>query len=153
MMKAHGIHQSATTVRDTPIPSRRQESKPCTTKKRKLDQFSNINNSAGDDDEGFGAVKAEAAGPVIKDEPTTIEEDSEPVHNLVYSNDDNSVPMPSDDNTLFDNFLRSGAFEQTEANAHISYEDGIIRPGYSGANDTSGNGSGEAIHESILIAD
>ena len=66
MMKAHGIHQTQTSIRDVPISSRKPKDEAA-AKKRKLEQFEEDSNTAVDDDEvGFSKVKEE--GIAIKDE-------------------------------------------------------------------------------------
>ena len=155
MMKAHGIHQPATSVRDTPIPSVRREPKasPAGTKKRKLDQFSDAMSGTADDDEGLGKVKAEITGSVIKDEPIAIEEHSAPVNDYRYSSALSNQSLDLDDTSIFSDFLQSGAYEPNTFQTQGSYTGGMDQSVYDNFGNNTPSGSGQGLHESIVITD
>ena len=81
-MKANGIHQSqnsgtsASSIRDTPIPSPRRKASPSagpSNKKRKLDNYAGTtSNLNADDDEGLSNVKTEST-ITVKAEPIKAE--------------------------------------------------------------------------------
>ncbi|KAM0805330.1 hypothetical protein BDR22DRAFT_969069 [Usnea florida] len=169
MMKANGIHQSQSgpttpsSARDTPGPSSRRKNSPSagpsgsapSSKKRKLDDYaettSNINT---DDDEspfnvktesGETTVKAENVEPgkikaeIIKEEETAqegTEGSAASAETVVYPSRGGMGFDGADDSTLFDDFLAFGGSMPAVS----------ISP-------AAGNGSGEGLPESIVIAD
>ncbi|KAK4691817.1 hypothetical protein P7C71_g5265, partial [Lecanoromycetidae sp. Uapishka_2] len=76
MMKAHGIYQSTSSIRDTPIASPKRKTSPATAttgasfKKRKSDKASQftMTSTSVDDDESLTPIKAEPARTPVKDE-------------------------------------------------------------------------------------
>ena len=170
MMKANGIHQSqsgATTpssTRDTPIPSSRRKNSPSagpsgsapSSKKRKLDDYaettSNINT---DDDESPLNIKTESSttavkleenvesgkvkADIIKEEGTAqegTEGSTASAETFAYPSRGGMGFDGADDSTLFDEFLAFGG----SVNAIK-----MTPP--------TGNGSGQGLPESIVIAD
>ena len=153
MMKAHGIHQPATSIRDTPIPSIRKEPKSSLAvgKKRKLDQFSDTMSSTADDDECLGKVKEEMATPIIKNEP--LASDQNLASEFQYSGDLGSHALDMvDESSIFSDFLHSGAYEQNNFQAQGSYSGGIDQSLYDSFSPVT-SGSGQGLHESIVITD
>ena len=175
MMKAHGIYQSAESLRDTPVPSARRKVSPAckpackpspartstsgkTTsvqktstapggaKKRKFDQFAEGDDANKDDEEPSDIVKPEPTDAVVKRE-TIIEEPA--VTDSVTSTTDHVVPYPSQlhgvDEKMFDDFLASTAVMAQQDDSHQDSIPQCAGPGVSS--------SGKDIHESILIAD
>ena len=173
-MKANGIHQSqsggatASSTRDTPIPTpRRKTSTPAgpKTKKRKLDNYtestSNVNT---DDDEGLGDVKAESSTTVktesikaepiqeepiqegpIQEEPTGQEGTPDSTVSADAFQGPSSGAMGFDgaqDSTLFDEFLAFGGSSKKN-----------YGPGLVSVAPATGDGDGQEVHESILITD
>ncbi len=167
-MKANGIHQSqsggttggtaSSSIRDTPTASPRPKTSPSAgtnKRKRKRDNFaettSNLNT---DDDEGLSNVKAEAA-TTVKDEPIKAEPikeeptGEEGTHGSSDSADAFQYPSGGDmgfdganDSAMFDDFLAlGGSSSQRHGSAAM-----IMGP-------STGTGDGEALHESIVIAD
>ena len=161
MMKAHGIHQSSQPIRETTIasrpPKRAESASTPKDKKRKLDQFTdaNSNTDTGDDDEGLQnikpePVKSEPVGTVVKEEP--VELDQNP---LSFSPGTMESEYQPDESSFFNEFLHPGAFDQPALNGQSAYGGGFEPEGFGGLGtvSTSGSGNGEAIHDSILIAD
>ena len=154
-MKAHGIHDKATPVRDTPIPSRRKAKTECTgsNKKSKLDQFSEPNGSAADDDEGLARVKGEVESTIIKDEPAVDGELPVASSGLQYQAVEiESAEKVDDDSSIFNDFLHSGSYDQSMLVPQSSCG-GVGQSDTGGMASTALSGSGHAMHESILIAD
>lgn len=114
MMKAHGIHQSQTgssSIRDTPIPSPRSKGSPATgsSKKRKLDQFTDTNsNIAEDDDEGLNRIKPEPSKAVkaetVKEEPAAAEVSVDSASTFQHCQGFDGT----DDGSIFNDFLYFG---------------------------------------------
>jgi hypothetical protein len=138
MMKAHGIHQTQASIRDTPIPSRTKTSMSAPSKKRKLDQSSDDNNTAKDNNQGIvPLVKSEPAGvPQIKPEPTsepqikpesaglTIKDEPVAVGNEDFIFDSkgqlSTLQAPVlDEGTMFQDFLQAGAFQLEEPQEQV----------------------------------
>ena len=155
MMKAHGIHQPATSVRDTPIPSIRREPKasPSSSKKRKLDQFADAMSGTADDDEGLGKIKEEATRTIIKNEHVAIEENPAPVSDYQYSSGLSSQGLDLDDSSIFSDFLQSGAYEPSTFQAQGSYTGPIDQSVYDNFGNNAPSESGQGLHESIVITD
>ena len=181
-MKAHGIHQSATSVRDTPTPSRRRKdgSTCAANKKRKVDDFMDENSNAADDDEVLGNVKDEGGNVAIKiaddgNELCSVKPESKnPIkeecgfikeENLV--DDDDMVgngyfqtPFNSgnqglgiDDDGLFGNYLLPGALDHQVEDLQQAF-DGSIAQGYPTASKATPVCTDESPDDkSILIAD
>lgn len=166
-MKAHGIHQTQTAIRDTPIPSRRRKEDPTcvSSKKRKLDQFDEDTNQAADDDEGLEKVKEEVTGTGVKDEMTANSEDIIDVQYpwAYYRPRETSTSLRLDEHDVFSNFIHSEGFAQLDApSAHAGAGDMIQNdgsgmgeaPSSGHENSTHENSSYEnSTHESILISD
>ena len=173
MMKANGIHQSQSgpttpsSTRDTPVPTSRRKNSPSAgpsssasgSKKRKLDNFAETTSSINaDDDETLFDVKAESStavkpehvkaenvesgkmkAEVVKKEDGTqegTEDSTASAEPFVYSSRGGIGFDGADDSTLFDDFLAFGgsvpAISMTPA---------------------TGNGNGQGLPESIVIAD
>ena len=156
MMKAHGIHQSAASIRDTPIASRRRnkDAKSDSTKKRKADQFADENNNTtGDDDEGLGKIKDEPVKKTVKKETEVKVETPLSDGFFQYPTNDGDQRMSIDGNSMFATFLHSGAFEQEALQSHTEYDNGINPSAHDCAGDVASSASGNGLQESILIAD
>ena len=70
-MKAHGIHDKATSVHENAVPSRRkaETGRSGPNKRTKLNHCSETTGTAANDDEGLTKAKSEARSNVIKNEP------------------------------------------------------------------------------------
>ena len=153
-MKAHGIHDKATPIRDTPIPSCRKANTERTgpNKRAKHSHFSEANGTAADDDEGLTRVKSEVGSTVVKNEPALEGELSVASSGFQYQPVDVEGAGKADDGSIFNDFLQAGAYDSSVLLPQSSY-------GRIGQSDTEGmastafSGSGHALHESILIAD
>ena len=167
-MKAHGIHQTQTTIRDTPIPSRRRkEGSTCAGgKKRKLDQFDEDTNQAADDDEGLGKVKEEVTGPVIKNETTASTEEIADLQYpwAYYRPRESSTSLKldeHDEHDVFNSFTHAEDFAQLNTPSALGGDmiqnDGNEmgdEPSSGHENSAYENSSYEnGTHESILISD
>ena len=164
-MKAHGIHQTQTTIRDTPIPSRRRKEDPACVggKKRKLDQFDEDTNQAADDDEGLGKAKEEVASMVVKDEMTANAEDIVGVQYpwAYYRPRESSTSLRLDEHDVFNNFIHSEDFAQL--NTPSADAGDMIQNNGSGMGEEPSSSHENSIyenstyeksaHESILISD
>jgi len=133
MMKAHGIHQTQASIRDTPIPSRAKASMSSPSKKRKLDPSSDDTNIAMENNHGIvplvkpepagvpqikpepatvPEVKPEPAGLAIKDEPTAAENEG-----FIFDSKGQLSTLQApvlDEGTMFQDFLQAGAFQLEE---------------------------------------
>ncbi len=162
MMKAHGIHQTQASIRDTPIPSRTKLFTSPPSKKRKFEKSSDDNKNAADDDEGIvPPIKPEPAGiahikpepadvPQIKPEPAGLTIKAEPttVANEGFMLDSKeqlmtSQPPVHDDGAMFQDFLQAGAFQLEEHEALWITEE----------SDQKRGARRGAMQESILIND
>lgn len=128
-MKAHGIHPTSPVARETPTPVKPKDTaKLIAMKKRKLDQFSDVPSCLSDDDEGLAGVKHEMETVRIKDEPTTADTGYHPAEELQFPTlqADCSVGggnscYPSDDVSVFNDFMQSATFSQTLAETQPSF--------------------------------
>ena len=154
-MKAHGIHQTQTTIRDTPIPSRRRKEDPTCAggKKRKLDQFTQDTNQAADDDEGSGKVKEEVTSKAIKDEMKANTEDIAGVQYpwAYYRPRESSASLRLDEHDVFNNFIHSEDFAQL--NTPPAQAGDMIENDGSGMGVELSSSHENSTHESILISD
>lgn len=137
-MKAHGIYQSTSSIRDTPVSSPKRRSSPSTTtpgpssKKRKFDkadQFKETNTNV-DDDEGLSIVKPESPKSEVNEEIIKLEytndvdindkdikvgEETAAVRNSAGSAATVALPFPkppaldSADDALLNDFISFGA--------------------------------------------
>lgn len=132
-MKAHGIYQSTSSIRDTPIPSLKRKLSPTTTtagagvKKRKFDkadQFVEMNTNT-DDDEDLTKIKPESSRSTakegkmkeekIKEEEIKVEEEAVVVGTSSGSAASIQCPLTkiaklgSADDALFNDFISFGA--------------------------------------------
>ena len=173
MMKANGIHQSQSgpttpsSARDTPVASSRRKTSPSAgpsssasgSKKRKLDDYSETtSNINADDDETLFNVKAESStavkvepvkaehvesgkikAEVVKEEDAAqegTEESTASAENFAYPSHGGMGFDGADDSTLFDDFIAFGG----------SVPSISMTP-------ATGNGNGQGLPESIVIAD
>ncbi|MCJ1353841.1 MAG: hypothetical protein MMC33_003828 [Icmadophila ericetorum] len=157
-MKAHGIHQTQTPIRDVPISSRKPKDETSSTsaKKRKLEQFEDGSNTAVDDDEvGFSSSsKIKDEGIItIKDE---IDFSGYGTDWLTFS--DSGAKTEFDPTLLHDGLSLEDCFQVEGFGAvddQVLYDDGIPKEG-------GGHGDGgmrmmsddqSGCHESITILD
>ena len=154
-MKAHGIHQSATTVRETPVPSRRRDKEPkgADAKKRKRDQFADGINNATDDDEGLSRVKDETMGGIIKQEAGCSGDISTQPGFFQYASPVGDQNSRVEDGMMFQDFLHAGAFEQDIAQSQSGYNREMHQPNHSSTGGLTVEASGADVNESIVIAD
>ena len=156
-MRAHGLHQSATPVRDAPVQSRRREKEPkcADSKKRKHGQLTEVTDaiSAADDDEGLIRVKDEIGRGMVKQEVEVCVDDSVQSAFFQYANDDGDQSLKIDDSSMFRDFLHSGAFEHDPLQSQSGQNSGENQPSQDNLGDLPTTTSGKDIQESILIAD
>ena len=128
MMKAHGIHPTCPTARETPFPVKPNDQPSADAlKKRKFDQFADVTNNPMDDDEGLFRAKTELGAILIKDEPSatgtgypladmsqypTLQGGGGGVGNDSYRSNEANV---------FSDFVQSGAFGQIFAETAPSF--------------------------------
>lgn len=153
MMKANGIHQSqsdvttASSIRDTPIPSPRRKASPSagpSNKKRKLDNLAEAtSNFNTDDDEGLSNVKAESS-TTVKAEPIKVE----PVKQEHTGQEGTPEAMASTDASQYPS---SGAMGFDGAADGALFDDFLAFGGTSLP--AAGNCDGQGPHESIVIMD
>ena len=153
-MKAHGIHQPASSRDSVVPPLRRKEGVTSTpSKKRKHQQFSSECGSAVDDDEGLGNVKDEIVYP---ESGTSLVKEELGLHN---SNTDMmnypwlygtclSNTNLSNYNDALNDFIVSGAFEPI--NTQPGYGTGLSQ---ANAEESVRLAEGGEMQESILILD
>ena len=153
MMKAHGIHQPASS-RDSIVPPLRHKGDIGTppSKKRKQDQFSSDCSAAVDDDETPGRIKDEVIHPgpgtaLVKDEHSLHDETQAGMNYPWLYGAPQLDPSMSDDNA-FNDFIVSGAFEPI--NPQPSYGQAISRQNDKDEGTLTGN---DAAQDSILILD
>ena len=179
-MKFHGIHQSqsggatAPSVPNTPTPSPRRKTSPAagpSSKKRKLDKFTETPSSLNtDDDEFSNNIKAESSTSVkteaIKAEPvkeeSTSEGDIADCTAFTTSNDGFQYPSSAgmgfdgaNDSAMFDDFLAFGGSIKPEHGPYLAVNPGFADEGSAPAamDAATPSGSGQAPHDSILIVD
>ena len=176
-MKAHGIHQTQASIRDTTINSRPKAS--ASSKKRKIDDGSDGYQNAGDDEEGLSHVKPEPAGTKIKDKPAATTFKDEPagviIKDEIASTAIKAEPNATDqvgaievsdepavmglqtdganDSVMFSEFLRVGAYQQRDGVEHISLDDAFDPARYNETDTFLLGNTGQAVNESILITD
>lgn len=153
-MKAHGIHDKATPVRETPTPHSRKATTERTgsNKKTKLSHFSDTNGTAADDDEGLTRVKGEVESTVIKNEPALDGELSVASSGFQYEPAEVEGAGKADDIAIFNDFLQAGAYDSSVLVPQPSYR-GIGQSDMESTASTAFSGTGHALHESILITD
>ena len=157
-MKAHGIHQTQTSIRDTPIPTRKRkdETSGSNRKKRKADFLDEDANDTADDDEGLGQetskVKEEKAPTKIKKEITAIEDDSDAQYPWQHLKSKEGSPASRpDDNDIFNDYIHSSAFGSSQDQEGFGVE--IAQEHKSCMGDIPNIGPENTIRESILIVD
>lgn len=156
MMKAHGIHPTSPSARETPTPVKAKDpAKPNASKKRKLDQFSDVTSGPTDDDEGLARVKDEIEAVRIKDE--TMYHPAEvlqyPTLQADCSAGGGNSSYRSDDADVFNDFMQSGTFCQSFTETQPSFQ---IESGSTIYGDPMTGGPREApgiANEIILITD
>ena len=154
-MKAHGIHQTQTSIRDTPVPTRKRkdETSGSTAKKRKADLLEEDANNTGDDDEGLDTGIKEEKTPIkIKNEVIANGNDAGAQDPWQHSKQSEAGQTSKlDDNDIFSEYIHSLAFGTTEEQGGIDVERSQEHKGRIG--DMSNIGSERTINESILIVD
>ncbi|KAI9860218.1 MAG: hypothetical protein M1830_006235 [Pleopsidium flavum] len=161
MMKAHGIHPTSPTVRDTPAPTKGKDSaKSLALKKRKLDQFCDPASGATDDDEGLAKVKDEVGAVFVKDEAATVGQEYSggeimqfPVLQGGCMGAGSSNGYRSDDGNVFNDFIQSGAFGQSLVESPSTFHASRDPSLYENSLAAQSSGSAKATDEIILIAD
>lgn len=152
MMKAHGIHDKATPVREIPIPPCRKTNTERTgsNKRAKLSHFSDTKSVAADDDEGLTKVKSEAGSTLVKTEPALDGGLSAASSGFRYQPVDLDGDEKADDGSIFNDFLQAGAYDSSVLMPQSSYG-GTGQSKTEGMASSAFSGSGHALHESILI--
>lgn len=153
-MKAHGIHDKATPVRETPISPCRKATTERTgsNKKTKLGHFSETNAAAADDDEGLTRVKGETESTMIKNEPVLDGELAVASSGFPYQPVDLEGAGKADDGSIFNDFLQVGAYDSSVLMPQPSYRM-VSQSDTEGMPSTSFSGTGHALHDTILITD
>ena len=158
MMKAHGIHQTQTSIRDTPIPTRKRkdETRGSTSKKRKTDFLGEDANNTADDDEGLDAdiskVKEEKPSIKVKSEVTASEDNAGAQFSWQhFKHDDAQESSRPEDNDIFSDYIHSSAFGTSQEQGGFEVEKSQAHRGR--IEDTSNIGSENVMNESILIVD
>ena len=157
-MKAHGIHQTQTSIRDTPIPTRKRKDgrSGSNGKKRKADFLDEDPNDTADDDEGLGQetskVKEEKSPTKIKKEITAIGDGSDAQYAWQHLKSNEGSPASGpDDKDIFDDYIHSSAFGSSQDQEDFGVE--IAQEHKSGIGDIPNIGLEKTIRESILIVD
>ena len=185
-MKAHGIHQSQSTIRDIPVSSRPKATASAPSKKRKAMHDSDNIGVGLDDDESLTprSVKKEPARGKVKKEPTTTDAANDAANSageVVTIKDEDAGVIVKDEPTaksesksledlqgpilafqtdgadesssMFNNFIHPEAFGTRLSVGQISLSGAFDPPAFNATSSAPQAGNGEAVHESILIAD
>ena len=98
-------------------------------------------------------IKDEDAGAVVKNEPTATSE-SKSLEDLQGPILGFQTDGADESSTMFNNFIHPEAFEPSLGVGQISLSGAVDPPAFGNPTGSAPqNGNGEAIHESILIAD
>lgn len=153
-MKAHGIHDKATPVREIPVSPCRKATTERTgsNKKTKLSHFSETNATAADDDEGLTRVKGEMESTNIKNEPVLDGELAIASGGFQYQPVDLEGAGKADDGSIFNDFLQAGAYHSSVLMPQSPYPV-VSQSDTEGMPSTSFSGTGHALHDTILITD
>ena len=177
MMKAHGIHETQTSTRNTPITSR-PKAQPVSSKKRKIVETSDDGNHVADDDEGVApVVKPEPASTIIKSEPAAADNGAsamdtkeqiqvleiKPTDAMIKDEPvivDHGTTMEAtlqtdgtDESTLFHDFLQAEALGPRYSIGQISLHEPLDQHGSSAMASLPRDVNGATMQETILIAD
>lgn len=149
-MKQHGLHQSASSSRDTPMsPAVKQPKTPKASpanKKRKAAALDEVAETAHDDDEGYDRNIKTESDAIVKDEPDTVVAPVSSIYRYKNVTTGEGVGVP-DDEKLFDQFFKPNAFEQHHEPAHGGYDGTYDPKEYPGMEATDAG----MLHDSILI--
>lgn len=153
-MKAHGIHDKATPVREIPVSPCRKATTERTgsNKKTKLSHFSETNTTAADDDEGLTRVKGEVENTMVKNEPVLDGELLVASSGFSYQPVDLETAEKADDGSIFNDFLQVGAYDSSVLMPQSSYRV-VNQSDTDGMPSTSFRATGHAMHDTILITD